>query len=147
MNVLLNGATHGTNFGENGFLYISYYDPSVLNDTFAIGFIIENTENYKYNYQTDLTGLRETDKNYTYYSNEYTAISNNLLGAVGTYFNDSDIDYELKIYVNDELKITQNGTSEFPGFKTIKLNEYVPVKENDVFKVVRALESYKSLAV
>ena len=81
-------------------------------------------------------GLRETDKNYTYYSNEYTAISNNLLGGVGTYFNDSNIDYELKINVNDELKITQNGTSEFPGFKTIKLNEYIPVKENDTFKVV-----------
>ena len=37
---------------------------------------------------------------------------------------------------SDELKLTQNGTSEFSGFKTIKLNEYIPVKENDVFKVV-----------
>ena len=129
----------GTNCGENGYQYLSYYDTTLLTHdkpVYGIAFIIENTENYKYNYQTDLMGLGETDKNYTYYSNEYTAISNNLLGGVGTYFNDSDIDYELKIYVNDELKITQNGTSEFPGFKTIKLNEYIPVKENDTFKVV-----------
>ena len=129
----------GTDIGENGYQYISYYDTTLLTHykpVYGIAFIFENTENYKYNYQTDLMGLRETDKNYTYYSNEYTAISNNLLGGVGTYFNDSNIDYELKIYVNDELKITQNGTSEFPGFKTIKLNEYIPVKENDTFKVV-----------
>ena len=134
----------GNETGINGYQYISYYDTTILspdscgfNETqYAAAFIIENTENYKYNYQTDLMGLRETDKNYTFYSNEYTAVANNLLGAVGTYFNDSGIDYELKIYVNGELKITQNGTSDFPGFKTIKLNEYVPVKENDVFKVV-----------
>ena len=134
----------GNNTGINGYQYISYYDTSLLapdsdgfNETpYGIAFIIENTENYKYNYQTDLIGLRGTDENYTYYSNEYMALANNLLGAVGTYFNDSGIDYELKIYVNDELKITQNGTSDFSGFKTIKLNEYVPVKENDVFKVV-----------
>ena len=134
----------GNNTGINGYQYISYYDTSLLapdsdgfNETpYGIAFIIENTENYNYNYQTDLIGLRGTDENYTYYSNEYIALANNLLGAVGTYFNDSGIDYELKIYVNDELKITQNGTSDFSGFKTIKLNEYVPVKENDVFKVV-----------
>ena len=134
----------GNNTGINGYQYISYYDTSLLasdsdgfNETpYGIAFIIENTENYKYNYQTDLIGLRGTDENYAYYSNEYTALSNNLLRAVGTYFNDSGIDYELKIYVNDELKITQNGTSDFSGFKTIKLNEYVQVKENDVFKVV-----------
>ena len=62
----------GTNVGENGYQYISYYDTTILTHnkpTYAIAFIIENTENYKYNYQTDLTGLRETDKNYTYYSN------------------------------------------------------------------------------
>ena len=134
----------GKEIGINGYQYLSYYDTSLMapdadisNETvYATAFIIENTENYKYNYQTDLRGLRETDKNCTFYSNEYTAVANNLLGAVGTYFNDSGVDYELKIYVNDELKITQNGTSDFPGFKTIKLNEYVSVKENDVFKVV-----------
>ncbi|WP_407431937.1 lectin like domain-containing protein, partial [Methanobrevibacter sp.] len=146
----------GKETGINGYQYISYYDTSLLSPDaegiyetpHATAFIIENTENYKYNYQTDLRGLRGTDKNYTFYSNEYTAVANNLLGAVGTYFNDSGIDYELKIYVNGELKITQNGTSEFSGFKTIKLNEYVPVKENDVFKVVfkNNMVPYQSLS-
>lgn len=56
--------------------------------------------------------------------------------AVGTYFNDTGVDYEFKIYVNDNLKLTQNGTSPFAGFKTIKLNKNIPIKENDTFKVV-----------
>ena len=134
----------GDTWGDNGYAYISYYDTSLLGPDldgeytipYTLAFIIENTENYKYNYQTDIGGLNRFNENYTYYSNEYTAIKNNLIGAVGTYFNDTGVDYEFKVYVNDELKHTQNGTSEFAGFKTIKLNEYIPVKENDVFKVV-----------
>ena len=55
---------------------------------------------------------------------------------MGTYFNDTGVYYEFKIYVNGELKLTQNGTSPFAGFRTIKLNKNIPVKENDTFKVV-----------
>ena len=134
----------GSEWGNNGYAYISYYDTSLLapDDSeyseidYITAFIIENTENYKYNYQTDLTGIRQFNENYSHYANTYVAAANNLLGAVGTYFNNSDIDYEFKVYVNDELKLIQNGTSEFAGYRTIKLNEYIPVKENDIFKVV-----------
>ena len=134
----------GTDWGDKGFAYLSYYDTSLMGpdaDNFneikyMFAFPIENTENYSHNYQTDMTGIRQFNENYTYYSNEYTADSNNLLGAVGTYFNDTGVDYEFNVYVNGELKLMQNGTSEYAGFKTIKLNEYIPVKENDTFKVV-----------
>ena len=40
----------GTKSGKDGYYYISYYDTSLLNTTFAIGFIINNTENYTKNY-------------------------------------------------------------------------------------------------
>ena len=134
----------GTDWGNEGYAYVSYYDTSIMgpdNEGFGeipymFAFVIENTENYRYNYQTDMIGLRQFDTNFTYYSNEFTATANNLLGAVGTYFNDTGVDYEFNVYVNDELKLTQNGTSEFAGFKTIKLNECIPVKENDTFRVV-----------
>ncbi|MBR0059564.1 MAG: hypothetical protein IJP99_09570 [Methanobrevibacter sp.] len=131
-------------WGDNGYAYISYYDTSLFGPDqdgqytipYTLAFIIGNSKNYKYNYQTDIMGVNLFNGNYTYYSNEYTAVANNLLSAVGTYFNDTGVDYEFKVYVNDELKLMQNGTSEFAGFKTIELNEYIPVKENDVFKVV-----------
>lgn len=45
------------NWGEKGYAYISYYDTSVYpkeeSIDYTFSFIIENTENYTYNYQTD----------------------------------------------------------------------------------------------
>ena len=131
----------GEKWGEKGYGYVSYYDTSVYakdNESmdYTIYFIIENTENYTYNYQTDFTGISNFTNNYTFYSNEFEAIEKSDIAAVGTYFNDTGVDYEFKIYVNDVLKLTQNGTSNFAGFKTIKLNKNIPIKENDAFKVV-----------
>ncbi len=134
----------GDEWGDEGFAYISYYDTSLFaldaddcNELpYTIAFIINSTENYTYNYQTDFMGIRQFNENYSFYSNQFTALSNNLLGAVGTYFNDTGVDYEFKIYVNDELKLTQNGISEFAGFRTIKLNENISLKTGDLFKVV-----------
>ena len=131
----------GDNWGEKGYGYISYYDTSVYarnkdSIDYTTSFIIENTENYTYNYQTDFTSLENFTNNYTFYSNEFKAVEKADIAAVGTYFNDTGVDYEFKIYVNDNLKLTQNGTSTFAGFKTIKLNKNIPIKENDTFKVV-----------
>lgn len=131
----------GKDWGDKGYGYVSYYDTSVFakdNDSmdYTIYFIIENTENYTYNYQSDFTGISNFTNNYTYYSNEFEAIEKADLAAVGTYFNDTGVDYEFKIYVNDVLKLTQNGISEFAGFRTIKLNKMVPIQEYDTFKVV-----------
>ena len=139
----------GTDFGENGYFYLSYYDKSFLYDnttswiySSAVGYIFDNTIDYNINYQTDLAGLGYFDGNYTYYSNEFISQASELLGAVGTYFNESGIDYELKVYVNDKLMHTQTGVSEFAGFRTIVLNKYVPVIAGDKIKVV-----FKSNAV
>ena len=59
-----------------------------------------------------------------------------MIAAVGTYFNQSGISYKVEIFVNDELKLTQEGLSPYLGYHTIKLNEYIPVKKGDVFKAV-----------
>ena len=102
----------------------------------AIAYIFENDIDYHVNYQTDLTSLTGFDGNYTYYSNEFTSKYTESIGAVGTYFNESGIEYSFDVYVNGKKVHTQSGESEFAGFRTIKLNEYVPVKANDTFKVV-----------
>lgn len=123
---------------------ISYYYPSLLeSDEYAlvpqnagICYIFENDMDYHVNYQTDLTGLTGFDGNYTYYSNEFTSKYGELIGAVGTYFNDSGIDYSFDVYVNGNKVLTQSGISEFAGFRTIILNKYIPVNAGDKFKVV-----------
>lgn len=129
---------------EGGYVWISYYNPSFLSRDMsaiipqpaAVSYIFENTNDYHVNYQTDLTGLCGFDGNYTHYSNEFTSKYSEQIGAVGTYFNESGIDYSFDIFVNGKKVHSQNGVSEFAGFKTIVLDKYVPIKKGDDFKVV-----------
>ena len=125
----------GTAAGEDGFMYVSYYDTSLSTVTSSYAYLLENTIPYNKNYQYDISGLFKY-LNYTdQYFNAYVAIDDDLLAAVGTYFNDTDVEYTVKIYVNDELKHVQTGLSPFPGFHTIKLDSYVPIKTGDRFVV------------
>ena len=133
----------GTNFGENGFLYVSYYDKSFLQYDgvifkYATAIIIENTVPYNKNYQYDLFWGQEfkTGNSTASYMNVFEALDDDLIAAVGTIFNQSGISYKVEIFVNDVLKLTQEGLSPYLGYHTIKLNEYIPVKKGDVFKAV-----------
>ncbi len=136
--------TEGISIGEAGYMWMSYYNPSflakdmkaIVPQAAAVAYIFENTNDYHVNYQTDLTGLTGFDSNYTQYSNEFISKYTESIAAVGTYFNQSGIDYSFDVYVNGVKVHSQSGVSEFAGFRTIILNEYVPVKANDTFKVV-----------
>ena len=104
-----------TDFGDKGYMYISYYDTSILSYTYGIAFIIENTENYTKNYQTDLGGdifYHENGQIPLKYQNNYESTGNDLISGVGTYFNQNDNNYTLEIYVNGELKYQENGTKQ-----------------------------------
>ena len=134
----------GTGFGENGFLYVSYYDETFLHYTpgilfqYATAIIIENTVPYNKNYQYDIFWGQEfkTGNSTASYMNVFEALDDDLIAAVGTYFNQSGINYKVEIFVNDVLKLTQEGLSPYLGYHTIKLNDYIPVKKGDVFKAV-----------
>lgn len=116
------------------FPQIDYY--AIAPQRVAVAYIFENTVDYHVNYQTDLTCLAGFDENYTYYSNEFTSEYDELIGAVGTYFNESGIDYSFDVFINGEKVHSQSGTSEFAGFRTIVLSKYIPIREDDIFKVV-----------
>ena len=120
--------------GYSTFSDIDYY--AIAPQRAAIAYIFENNIDYHVNYQTDLTGLAGFDENYTIYSNEFTSKYDELIGAVGTYFNESGINYSFDILVNNETVHSQSGVSEFAGFRTIVLDKYIPIKTDDVFKVV-----------
>lgn len=130
--------------GDNSTAYLSYYDGTflamdknpIVGQNAGICYIFENDNDYNINYQTDLTGLTGFDENYTMYSNEFLSKGNDSIAAVGTYFNESGIDYSFDVYVNGNLTHSQNGTSDFAGFRTIVLDKYIPVKTGDKFKVV-----------
>ena len=132
--------SYGTEWGDNGYLYVSYYDETLINNkdvtNYATSIIIENTEPYNKNYQYSImwgTTFKSGDQNVSY-MNVFEALEDDLIAAVGTYFDKEGNNYTVKIYVNDELKLTQTGVSPYLGYHTIKLNEYIPIKEGDVFK-------------
>ena len=129
----------GTSFGDKGYMYISYYDTSFSLMINGIAYIIENTENYTKNYQTDLGGeisYFENEQTPLKYQNNYESIGNDLISAVGTYFSKEDNKYTLEIYVNGELKHQENGTKPYNGYHTVKLSKEIPISKGDNVSVV-----------
>ncbi len=134
--------SYGTQWGvhNSGFGYVSYYDTSCAQinkpqNTFT--FILNDTVKFNKNYQYDPAGWTDyfvTGKNVIYYKNTFTSTDNEYLPAFGTYFNASKTNWEAKIYVNDELELTQSGTSG-AGYSTINLNSPISLKKGDEFTI------------
>lgn len=111
--------SYGTDWGDNGFFYVSYYDQSLLPYTpgmvvnYAVATIIENTVPYNKNYQYDITWLSNSEQSEgnISYMNVFESLGDDLIAGVGTYFSDAGVNYTVQVYVNDELKLTQTGVS------------------------------------
>ncbi len=136
----------GTNFGEDGFFYISYYDPMV-GDTNWVGVGTEPVDNYKAVYQYDPLGLCNTygfNSETIWFANKFTASSTSSISAVGWYVMSPSSTYEISIYTDPtsgpvyggSLKLKQTGTAANPGYNTIKLTSPVSVTNGHKFTVV-----------
>ena len=130
--------SYGNESFDDGYVYISYYDTIMSMKGEGIGIVVENIENYTKNYQTDIIGdVRIHTESETYsYRNSYRSIGDDLISAVGTYFDRQGEEYCLEIYINNALKLTQNGSAPFRGFHTIKLAKEIPVREGDNFTAI-----------
>ncbi|WP_298500036.1 C1 family peptidase [uncultured Methanobrevibacter sp.] len=124
----------GENVGDEGYFYISYYDPGFASQYESVAFLLNNTVEYNMNYQYDING----DLSYcpaNEYVNFYVSLGNDLIAAVGTYFNETGVEYNVEVYVNEVLMASQNGVSPFAGFHTIQLDSFIPIKKGDEFAV------------
>ena len=124
----------GTEWGDNGYFYLSYYDNSYAEEA-SIAYIINN-DTYNRIYQLGIGGEIGHYKNGKYYFNEFTADEDELIAAVGTYFEDTGSEYEFGIVVNGVAVYEQKGVSSFAGYETIKMDKYVQIKKNDTFRIV-----------
>lgn len=128
----------GSNFGDQGYFYVSYYDSNIgMNNIIYTG--VEDPDNYHGIYQTDLRGWvgqlgygGET----AWFSNVYESQSNERLGAVGFYATGSHTSYEIYVVrqAGDERDIVEGenfdrkvlaaqGSFDYPGFYTVPLME------------------------
>ncbi len=136
----------GIDWGENRYIYISYYDTSLT------GFVCfnnaESTNNYEKIYQYDPLGWT-TDYGYknsktAWGANVFNADENESLEAVSFYATDGNVEYEIYIYKNligstptdGELSTTKKGSVSYPGYYTVKLNSTVSLSSGEEFSVV-----------
>ena len=128
----------GTTFGYDGYFYVSYYDTRFAQPgKFAsYVFVLNDTINYDKNYQYDIPGRTDylyNSSNVVWYKNKFKATDNEYLAAVSTYF-EKDTNWDVSIYVNNKLKLTQSGFSG-PSYRTIELDQVIPLAKGDVFEV------------
>lgn len=132
--------SHGTNSGENGYYYVSYYDKRCvpINKTDSIyTFVLNDTVKYDKNYQYDIQGRSDYLYNNTstvWYKNSFTANRTEYLAAVSTYFC-KGASWDLSISVNGALKYAASGLSH-SGYFTIDLTQPIPLEMGDVFEIV-----------
>lgn len=131
--------SHGTTGGDKGFYYVSYYDTKLaqLGKVVSYAIVFNDTIRFDKNYQYDIAGRTDNFFNTTdtvWYKNKFTATDNEYLAAVSTYF-EKETDWDLSVYVNNALKLTQSGHS-LPSYSTINLDKVIPLEIGDIFEVV-----------
>lgn len=136
-----------TYWGDEGYFWISYYDKSLSDVVF--GYEIEEIgedNNYDiYQYDGGISrGYKKSD--FVKLANVYKAQEDSFIREVGIYTDDADTNYIIDIYTGNEanneplsgtLAYSQNGTLEYAGYHTIKLNDSkVIAKKGEWFSIV-----------
>lgn len=131
--------SYGPTHGDGGYYYVSYYDKSLFRvydesyNSFAI--VFNDTKRYNKNYQYDaaFTDYFITGNKQMWYKNTFTSTGNDILEAFSTYFKRVTT-WQAQIFVNDELRLTQNGKSNM-GYYTIALDSPISLKTGDNFTI------------
>ncbi|MCM1506824.1 MAG: lectin like domain-containing protein [Ruminococcus flavefaciens] len=143
----------GYGSGEDGYIWISYEDKSL--SQFAV-YELGDKNNYSVNYHHDTfiptqllsAHLGESEDNFSYMANIFTAEDDMQIDAVSTYFQNASTEYEVTIYtgLSDETDPSSGtpsavtyGYEALTGYRTIELSESVPVKSGEKFGVVMKL--------
>lgn len=135
----------GTEFGEDGYFYVSYEDANI-GTTNVVYTKLGGADNFDHIYQSDLLGWRGQlgyEKEEAYFANVYRAGEDEELAAVSFYATDVDTTYQVYVVpefededsLNDR-KLVAEGSFEQAGYYTVRLDEAVKLKDNQKFAVV-----------
>ncbi len=135
----------GTEFGEDGYFYVSYEDANI-GTTNVVYTKLGDANNFDNIYQSDLLGWRGQlgyEKDQAYFANVYRAGEDEELAAVSFYATDVDTTYQVYVVpefededsLNDR-KLVAEGSFEQAGYYTVRLDEVIKLKDNQKFAVV-----------
>jgi len=137
----------GTDYGINGFFWISYYDKYCAKhpEMGAVSFHGVEIEPYgyfyNYVYYHDYHGWRDTKQDCSEAFNAFTPKRDQLLHAVSFYTAEDNVTYTTKIYDSFEGGVLQNelfsttGSIMHTGYHTIDLDVPIEVTAGDAFYV------------
>lgn len=148
----------GEDFGDNGYMWISYDDTSLCE--FAV-YELEDSDKYTFNYYHDtfvsMQSLSADDSdvnNGSYMANVFHNYNyETQIEAVATYINVPDTDYEITVYTNltdisnpvsGTPSVVTKGHQELTGYFTLPLDDYAFIGEDEDFSVVVKLYSENS---
>lgn len=139
----------GTNWGDDGYFWISYEDKTM---GISSAYVVEENDNYKNNYQYDTMGwtfsispdLKQEKNNSGKAANIFKSKSDEILEAVSFYTTDIGTEYTISIYTgvkknkpeSGNLILTQEGSENYPGYHTIELDKPVKLNKNSNFSIV-----------
>ena len=151
----------GIDYGDNGYIWISYYDASLCDFT-----VYELTSNEDYTdifahdafIHGDCMSAYDTSEETgpSYMANVFTADEDVQIDAIGTYFDTPGTDYEITIYTDLSNAVDPSsgtpsavtkGSQDLTGYVTIGLDESVDVKAGESFSVVVRLYNEDSAFV
>ncbi len=135
----------GTDWGDSGYFYISYYDSEIGKDNYVFNGA-ESTTNYDRVYQYDSLGWTNSvgyGSNTAWFANIFTAVESEQLSAVSFYTVSTNSTYKIYIYTNvtsdpigGSFAGSQTGSIALPGYHTIPLNFPLFLPSGQKFSVV-----------
>lgn len=135
----------GTEFGEDGYFYISYCDAHIC-ETSVVYTKLESSDNYDKIYQADKlgwVGVLGFDNEEAYFANVYMAGKGEELSAVSFYATGAKSTYEVYVTTDfeseDDLadrKLVASGEMEYAGYYTVNLDEAEKLADGSKFAVI-----------
>lgn len=140
----------GTEFGDKGYYYVSYYDTNIGTHNVVYS-RIDNADNYDKIYQHDelgyVTGLGYMREK-AMAANVYTPNDNELLKAVGFYALSEGTSYKVYVVTDykdmtsfESMQLVAEGQFKRAGYYTVDFNEAVALTKDTPYAVVLEVSS------